>query len=338
MSTSDQVVPADPKGKLNSDAGQSWREYDLRPFAKQLSNDVHADEIAVEWILRETGTDVWFRPPIGLLNVTRDKVLVFHTDRIQSSVQSIVERITSPAANRNVVNIRLISVDHPDWRTRSWPWLKRVPVPATGLEVWLLERERAAMLLSDLRRRPDFREIGTSQTQVQNGQTQTIEQSWPARYTSGIEVDNGSWPGYRPRNDEIDERYSIRVSPLFSVDATQVDTVVRLQVNRVERMTPYSSEVPMGNTTQRVSAEVPEITAWHLHERLRWPTDQVLLVSRGMVSLPDGRRKKPAAIQGLLGGTARIELLLFLECQELERQPNVEIRSGERALHSRGRY
>ena len=37
---------------------------------------------------------------------------------------------------------------------------------------------------------------------------------------------------------------------------------------------------------QRAKIDVPQMTHFRFHERFRWPADQVLLVSMGMVALP----------------------------------------------------
>ena len=59
-------------GQLPRAAGQEHRVYDLRPYTGYLTNDDRPEQAIVDWILRETGTDVWFTEPFGFMNATRD--------------------------------------------------------------------------------------------------------------------------------------------------------------------------------------------------------------------------------------------------------------------------
>ena len=48
-----------------------------------------------------------------------------------------------------------------------------------------------------------------------------------------------------------------------------------------------SDRVPsLAGGLQRVEIQVPQIVSWRLHERFRWPTNQVLLLSCGVVATP----------------------------------------------------
>jgi hypothetical protein len=40
------------------------------------------------------------------------------------------------------------------------------------------------------------------------------------------------------------------------------------------------------NAPQTVQIEVPQVVSWRLHERFRWPADQILLLSCGVVAAP----------------------------------------------------
>ncbi|MEO1614361.1 MAG: hypothetical protein AAFV88_00840 [Planctomycetota bacterium] len=63
-------------GTLPQEAGQYWVDYDLRPYTGYLQQHDHPEQAIVDWVLRETGTDVWFTAPFGVLNANRDKLSV----------------------------------------------------------------------------------------------------------------------------------------------------------------------------------------------------------------------------------------------------------------------
>ena len=54
-------------GVLPNDQGQIWREYDISPYTSRVTNTERPEQAIVDWILRETGTEVWFSEPLGIL-------------------------------------------------------------------------------------------------------------------------------------------------------------------------------------------------------------------------------------------------------------------------------
>ena len=80
----------------------------------------------------------------------------------------------------------------------------------------------------------------------------------------------------------INEGYSVGISPLMSLDNQSVEVAIKADVDQVESLTPV--KVPVGGSN--VDLNVPKVISWRLHERFRWPADQVLLVSSGVVADP----------------------------------------------------
>jgi hypothetical protein len=62
---------------------------------------------------------------------------------------------------------------------------------------------------------------------------------------------------------------------------------------------------------QRTQVDVPQLSSFRLHERFRWPVEQVLLIGCGMVAPPvpteQGLRLP------LVSAPARVDLLIFIE-------------------------
>ena len=69
------------------------------------------------------------------------------------------------------------------------------------------------------------------------------------------------------------------------------------------------------------------MVSWRLHERFRWPSSQVLLLSCGVVATPTGERMGPLGLPIALPLNAvpgRADALLFLECKGKASQPLIE--------------
>jgi hypothetical protein len=69
---------------------------------------------------------------------------------------------------------------------------------------------------------------------------------------------------------------------------------------------------------QRVQIDVPQMTMSNLHERFRWPTDRVLLLSMGVVATPGPTKDNPISdamtdAMPMLKTPPRGDALLFVE-------------------------
>ncbi|HUG68521.1 MAG TPA: hypothetical protein VMM76_12280, partial [Pirellulaceae bacterium] len=63
---------SDGNGILPRDHNQKWREYDIRPYTSRVTTTERPEQAVIDWILRETGTEVWFTEPFGILNAGKD--------------------------------------------------------------------------------------------------------------------------------------------------------------------------------------------------------------------------------------------------------------------------
>ena len=115
-----------------------WKEYDIRAYTQRLPNEPKPEQAIIDWILRETGTEVWFAEPLGLLSANRSKLTVYHTPEIQAAVADITERFVRPETDKNVFGVRMVSVNSANWRTKSIGRLRPVVVQSPGVEAWLV--------------------------------------------------------------------------------------------------------------------------------------------------------------------------------------------------------
>jgi hypothetical protein len=289
---------------LPSNAGQYWQEYDLRPYTKELSNVDRPHQAIVDWVLRETGTDAWFTEPFGFINADRETLRVYHNEQMHQIVSDVYERFVNGTAAPQLYGLRLMAVGNPNWRTRAHPLMRSVQTQSQGVQAFLLSKENAAILLAMLRGRTDFREVSAVDVVVHNGQSQVLEQVRGRNYVEDMKPVQGSWPPYMPTTGEIKEGYRLQLSPLLSVDRQQVDLVVRCNIDQVEKLANVNLDLPLQNGQMFTGQiNVPQVASWRLHERFRWPADQVLVLSCGVVAAPAGSPAGGLLAQGsgLLG-------------------------------------
>jgi hypothetical protein len=157
-----------------------------------------------------------------------------------------------------------------------------------------------------------------------------------------VTLNANAWPGYVPEQGQIDEGYSLEFTPLLSLDGHTIDAVLKCHVDQVEKMVPVTVDVPTPVAPrQRTKIEVPQMSSVRLHEKFRWPTDHVLLVSLGVVASPT-----PAAASSLptslslTNQGARSDLLLFVENRgKTPTTPGAPPAAGVREANNyRGRY
>jgi hypothetical protein len=322
--------------------GQRWKEYDIRGYTSRVPDVEKPEQAIVDWVLRETGTEVWFGEPLGLMSASRDTLRVYHVPEVQAKVSDIVQRFVNNPVDPYAVGLRLVTLSNPNWRATALPLMQSVPVQTPGVHAWLISTENAAALLAQLRKRTDFIEHSAPNLAIHNGQQTTIEKRVARNYIRSLQLRQNAWPGFEMESGSIDEGYSLLLSPLVSSGGETIDAVIKCHVDQVERFVPVQLDVPLANNQmQRVQIEVPQLVSWRLHERFRWPTDQILVLSCGVVAVPGAER---AGLFGLPlpfpGGPARADALLFIDCKGKASQALVGP-PGPRAAGldiSRGRY
>ncbi len=304
-------------GQLPRESGQEYREYDLRPYTGYLPKQDHPEQAVVDWILRETGTDVWFGQPFGFLSADRDTLSVYHTPEMQAVVSDVVDRFVSGNTDPQVVNLRMMTVGNPNWRSRVHLAMQHVSVQSPGVQAWLLTKENAALIVAMLKQRSDAQEVQMVDVVTHNGQNEELSSIRGRNYVRNVRQAPTGWPPYEPETGEVQEGYRLELSPLLSPDGATLDCVIRAEIDQVDRLVPVDLDLPLPNgQTHRARIEVPQVVSWRLHERFRWPTDMVLLLSCGVVASPD---RLPSAVpllnlDALTGTTAgRADALLFVE-------------------------
>jgi hypothetical protein len=161
-------------GTLPNEQGQLWREYDISPYTLRVTSTNRPEQAIVDWVLRETGYEVWHSEPLAILSVTPRVLRVYHTPEMQAVVAGIVDRFVHSEAETRPFGLRVITLDDPSWRMRAHSIMRPVAAQTPGVLAWLLSKEDAAMLLAEMRRRTDYREHSSPHLLVSSGQSAVV--------------------------------------------------------------------------------------------------------------------------------------------------------------------
>ena len=300
---------------LPNEHGQVWREYDITPYTARVTSTVTPEQALVDWVLRETGYEAWHREPLGILCASRRALRVYHTPEMHAAVGELVDRFVNSEAESYAFGVNVITIGNPNWRAKSHGVLRPISVESQGVQAWLLAKEDAAMLLADLGRRTDFRIHSSPHLLINNGQAEVISAMRPRTYMRDVALRPEAWPGFEMEVGQINEGFSLELSPLLGIDGSTIDVVLKCNIDQVEKMVPVMLEVPTPVAPrQRAKIEVPRVSQVRLHERFHWPADQVLLVGLGVVATPVPETRDPilSAIP-FMSGPPRADLLVFVE-------------------------
>lgn len=328
-----------PNG-LPNDAGQVWRTYNIRPYTLRVTSTNRPEQAVIDWVLRETGYETWHSEVFAALSANQSTLIAYHTPQVQAAVADIVDRFVNTEAETNSFGLRVVTVGSPNWRARYQAILHAVPTQTQGIQAWLLHKEDAALLLSELHKRSDFREHNSPHLLVNNGQSTTVSAIRPRPYTRDLIMRPDIYPSYQPNQAQFDEGFSLELSPLLSMDGRLVDAVINCNIDQLERLVKVNIPIAVaGGSRQQAEIQVPQISHFGMHERFRWPADQVLLIDLGVVATP-----VPGKPSGLLeslpfSGPPRADLLVFIDSRGKVGQTSDAARTGMRDVKtSHGRY
>ena len=329
-------------GVLPNDHRQIWREYDISPYTSRVTTSNKPEQAIIDWILRETGTDVWFNEPLGILNATPKKLRVYHTPEMHEIVRDIYNRFVNTRAESHVFSLRLVTIGSPNWRSVAHQLMRPVAVQTPGVEAWLMSKENAAVLGAQLSRRMDYREHNSPNLVIHNGQPQTLSRRRPRNYIRLVRGQADTFPISQLEMAQIQEGFTLEISPLMSLDSETVDAVLKCDIDQVEKFVPIAIDIPSGaGQNQRLQIQVPQVSSWRLHERFRWPADQVLLLSCGVVATPGPSKPTAFGIPNPFDtGPGRADALLFIESKGTAKQALIDNprAAAESTPSYRGRY
>jgi len=321
-------------GQLPNDHGQIWREYDISPYTLRVTATKRPEQAIVDWVLRETGYEVWHGETAALLSADKRTLRVYHTPEVQQVIADVVDRFVSSKAETEAFSLRVVTVQDPNWRASAHRLMQPVDVQSPGVQAWLMAKEDAALLVAKLRKRTDFREHGSPHLLVNNGQS-TVLSAWKTiNYVKdAVVAQRNNQLVLEPSVAGIDEGFALEFTPLLSVDGQYVEAIVKCNIDQVERMVPVVLDLPVSTTqSQRFKIEVPQMTNARLHEKFRWPTDKVLVVSRGVVAtpVPGQGSSNPLKLPFVADTPPRADAVVFIQSKGKEQRISDQDKTADR--------
>jgi hypothetical protein len=310
--------------QLPNDAGQVWRTYDISPYTRSVQTNTRPEQAVVEWILKETGTELWFAHPMGILSASRDELHVYHTPAVHARILPIVDRFVQSRGQPLVMGLRLMTIGSPGWRATAMSMMQPFDVNSPGIEAWLMTKENAAMLGGMLRQRADCQEHNRNDLVVANGQQYTLARTQPVEFTRSVGIVNDGVPRYQPLIDRIDQGYTLDFSALSSLDGRSIEAIIGCEINQIENIQPVNVELPTASgQAQPFQLQIPQMVSWDVRERFRWPSEMVLVLSCGVVATPGPQREALFGLPSLFNGSrGRADALMFVEYKGAARPLN----------------
>lgn len=317
---------------LPSDAGQVWREYDLTPYTSQVTFAEAPQQAVIDWILWQTGKEMWFREPLGFLSATRDKLIVYHTPEIHNVILPIVDRFVQTHGRVQVLDVHLMTIGSPAWRETIYSALQPIEAQSPGVEAWMVSKENAALLLNHLSSRSDYRLHAGGRLQIHDGQSANLDRREPVQFVRNLRWTPGQLPGYQPLLSQLSSGYSLQISTLSTLDGRTAEVALKCDIDQLEKLTPVRVNVPLGNgQVERVNLQIPSLTSCRFQERFRWPIDQVLVLSCGVVATP-GVEGAPRPLAGLFDAKgARADAILIIEHRGADALATANVRGAPMA-------
>ncbi|MEK6236364.1 MAG: hypothetical protein N2C14_16780 [Planctomycetales bacterium] len=331
------VQTAGREVSLPNEHGQVWREYDITPYTLRATSAKRPEQDVLDWILRETGYEIWHGDVVAVLSADERRVTVYHTPQVQEVVANLLDRFINEATAPHSFGLRIVTVGSCNWRVRAQRMLQPVPLNSPGAQAWLLRREDVALLLRELRKRTDFRELSSPRVMISNGQTFNHIATRPRNFNQGVLLHQGVMNGFVPQLGQVEEGFTLEFSPLLSRDGLTVDGVLKCSVCQMEKLHSLLMNAPSTIAPrQRAKIEIPQIVHYEFSERFRWPTDQVLLVSQGVVPHPLPREQSALSLFRLQN--TRADFLVFIESRGPVTNATDQRQSARPTRNYHGRY
>ncbi len=297
-------------GGLPAVEGQRWQVYDIREYTDSVDDTRRPEQAIIDWILQETGLEVWHGRVPAVLAADSGKVFVYHQPSVQRRVAQVIERFTSSQHRLRQLQAKVVTAARPGWRARAQPLLQGVDAHTPGCQAWVLRPTDVPVLWEILQGQAGFQQIQQA-TLVRHGRIMTTVATRPQNYVRDVAPAVSGSPAAQRKLGQINEGLALEIRPLLSADGRRWEAAVRLTIDRVERVLPVLLQAKsVRGYSQRTQVDAPQLVQFRLEETFRWPVEGALLVSTGMAPAPLSERS-----EGLLDSWRqdRCEVLMLLE-------------------------
>jgi hypothetical protein len=297
-----------------------WRRYDIGHYTGLAQNQSTPQNAIVEWIFRRTGTSPWHGDKVAVLSASRSQVRAFHDAATLKMVDEVVERFTNAVNDILSIRVRVVAAVDPRWRYGVYSLLTPVGSGPQGQQIWTLKVSDAALVLAQMQLHQNFKVLVNQQYEMINGQTLKVETTIARSYTGGLQRESAVGLGFQPRAEQLDEGFSLRLSPLLTFDGDALDAAIELTANTVRTYHRTRVIAPREIGPNEIPLDIPEVSETRLNQTVKdWPLGQTLLISAGIH--PGILQDKNGFLNLRIPGTVptSTELLVFLEAETVSR-------------------
>jgi hypothetical protein len=235
-------------------------------------------------------------------------------------LDEVIERFTNAVNDVLAIRVRVVAAVDPRWRYAVFSRLTPVGSGPQGQQIWTLKMEDSAFVLAQMQLHQGFKLLVNQKYEMINGQTLKVETTVPRSFVGGMQRESAVGLGYQPQAEQLDEGFTLKLSPLLDFDGGALDAAIELTANTVRSYHRTRVIAPREIGPTEITLDVPEVSETRLNQTVKdWPLGQTLLISGGI---------QPGILQdknGILGlripGTVptSTELLVFLEAETVNR-------------------
>lgn len=301
---------------LPNDRGQIWKQYDISKYTSKFPRMSNPESVIMDWILMETGFEIWHSDIPAMLNVTRTAVNVYHVPQIQTTVENLIQDFVNTDPLEHQFRVQIFTVNMPYWRQKTGNRLTPVLSFSMGSQAWTIAPEEMKTVLDILQKTPGFTNHASDLKSIPNGQSMRLSWLRTRNYVRNFFVRSGI-----QQKDEalLDDGFSFELMPLLRMNGSMIDAQIKFQVNHLDRFLPMNIDVPGVSSRSSEKINVPLVGQFRFRERYQWNTENALLVSPGLT--PPLTSTGESSSGSLLNTTQRVETLILIEYRKIHSVP-----------------
>jgi hypothetical protein len=312
---------------FTQEPGFQWKNYDIAAYTKlatrSSSKQTDPQKALIDWTFRRTNSDVWHGEKRAVLCAGKTRMRVYNSPEILKQVDEVVERFTNAVEDVLTIRVQFVAAVDTRWRYTVYSHLTPVGSGPQGQQIWTMQLEDAALVLSNMSVQQGFRKIFDRSLNMINGQTLKISSTENRGYAGGMQREGAAGLGFQPKAEKLEEGITLRLSPLLTFDGDAVDAAIDLTVNTVRSFHRTKVLAPREIGPSEIAVDVPEVYMSHLDQTLKnWRLGQTIVISAG---IHPGILEKKGGLFGLpIPGTypTGTEVLIFLDAELGSRSRN----------------
>jgi hypothetical protein len=316
---------------FTQEPGFQWKNYDISAYCKTViraaskrSKPPEPQKALIDWTFRRTNSDVWHGEKRAVLCAGKARLRAYNSPEVLKQVDEVVERFTNAVEDVVAIRVQFVAAVDTRWRYTVYSHLTPVGSGPQGQQIWTMNLDDAALVLSNMSVQQGFRKIFDQSLNMINGQTLTISRTDKRGYAGGMQREGAAGLGFQPKPENLEEGITLRVSPLLTFDGDAVDAAIDLTVNTVRSFHRTKVLAPREIGPTEMAIDVPEVSMTHLDQTVKnWPLGQTIVISAG---IHPGILEKKGGLFGLpIPGTypTGTEVLVFLDVELGSRARNV---------------